>query len=140
MDTVMLDTHMPELMDTHMPELTPTELTHMPTELTSSARDPLMLKLSQKLGMVLMDTDMLHTATDTPDTHTVTPDTHTLMDTESRLVNLLEKHYIHSSYQQSFKQNLWNLKTSTFPNKFFVKFYKTVIKKTKKHEIKIQKQ
>merc|ERR1719335_184727 len=40
-----------------------------------------------------MDTDMLHTATDTPDTHTVTPDTHTLMDTESRLVNLLEKNY-----------------------------------------------
>merc|ERR1719335_530545 len=86
MDTDMLDTHMPELTDTHMPELTPTELTHMPTELTSSARDPLMLKLSQKLGMVLMDTDMLHTAT-------VTPDTHTLMDTESRLVNLLEKNY-----------------------------------------------
>merc|ERR1719335_1117702 len=41
----------------------------------------------------LTDTDMLHTATDTPDTHTVTPDTHTLMDTESRLVNLLEKNY-----------------------------------------------
>merc|ERR1712218_594785 len=84
MDTDMLDTHMPELTDTHMPELTPTELTHMPTELTSSARDPLMLKLSQKLGMVL---------TDTADTHTVTPDTHTLMDTESRLVKLLENHY-----------------------------------------------
>merc|ERR1719367_2687424 len=66
MDTDMLDTHMPELTDTHMPELTPTELTHMPTELTSSARDPLMLKLSQKLGMALMDT-------------------------ESRLVKLLEK-------------------------------------------------
>merc|ERR1719277_708561 len=98
MDTDMLDTHMPELTDTHMPELTPpeltpTELTHMPTELTSSARDPLMLKLSQKLGMVLMDTDMLHTATDTPDTHTVTPDTHTLMDTESRLVKLLKNPY-----------------------------------------------
>merc|ERR1719288_171793 len=91
MDTDMLDTHLLELMDTHMPELTPTELTHMPMELTSSARDPLMLKLSQKLGMVLMDMDMLHTATDTPETHTVTPDTHTLMDTESRLVNLLEK-------------------------------------------------
>merc|ERR1719158_1885153 len=85
MDTDMLDTHMPELTDTHMPELTPTELTHMPTVLTSSARDPLMLKLSQKLGMVLMDMDILdtHTATDTPDTHTVTPDTHTLTDTES---------------------------------------------------------
>merc|ERR1739844_821796 len=94
MDTDILDTHMLELTDTHMPELIPTELTHMPTELTSSARDPLMLKLSQKLGMVLMVTDMLHTATDTPDTHTVTPDTHTLTDTESRLVNLLEKHYI----------------------------------------------
>merc|ERR1711994_648949 len=117
MDTDTLDTHTPELMDTHMPELTPTELIHMPTELTSSARDPLMLKLSQKLGMVLMDTDMLHTATDTPDTHTVTPDTHTLMDTESRLVKLL-KIIIHSSYQQSFTQNLWNLKTSTFPNNF----------------------
>merc|ERR1719422_2596204 len=91
MDMDMLDIHMPELTDTHMPELTPTELTHTPTELISSARDPLMLKLSQKLGTVLMDTDMLHTATDTPDTHTVTPDTHTLMDTESRLVNLLEK-------------------------------------------------
>merc|ERR1712025_1302483 len=104
MDTDMLDTHMPELTDTHMPELT---------------------------RMVLMDTDMLHTATDTPDTHTVTPDTHTLMDTESRLVNLLEN-IIHSSYQQSFKQNLWNLKKSIFPNKFFVKLYKTVIKKTKK--------
>merc|ERR1712092_65362 len=88
MDTDMLDTHMPELTDTHMPELIPTELTHMLTELTSSARDPLMLKLSQKLGMVLMDMDMLHTATDTPDTHTVTPDTHTLTDTESRLVKL----------------------------------------------------
>merc|ERR1712154_171012 len=74
MDTDMLDTHMPELMDTHMP-----------TELTLSARDPLMLKLSQKLGMVLMDMDML-------DTHTVTPDTHTLMDTESRLVKLLVNH------------------------------------------------
>merc|ERR1712088_865476 len=73
------------LLDTHMPELTPTELTHMPTELTSSARDPLMLKLSQKLGMVLM----------------VTPDTHTLTDTESRLVKLLENHYIKSSYQYS---------------------------------------
>merc|ERR1712158_63123 len=54
--------------------------------------------------LVLMDTDMLHTATDTPDTHTVTPDTHTLMDTESRLVKFLENHYINSSYQQSFKQ------------------------------------
>merc|ERR1712223_501510 len=93
MDTDMLDTHMLELTDTHMPELTPTELTHMPTELTSSARDPLMLKLSQKLGMVLMDMDMLHTATDTPDTHTVTPDTHTLMDTESRLVKFSKNHY-----------------------------------------------
>merc|ERR1712154_482936 len=109
MDTDMLDTHMPELTDTHMPELT-----HMPTELTSSARDPLMLKLSQKLGMVLMVTDMLHTATDTPDTHTVTPDTHTLTDTESRLVKLLENHYIKSSYQYSSTQNLWNLKMSTF--------------------------
>merc|ERR1712025_727612 len=108
----MLDTHMPELKDTHMLELTPTELTHMPTELTSSARDPLMLKLSQKLGMVLMDT------------HTVTPDTHTLMDTESRLVNLLEKHNIHSSYQQSSKENLWNLKTSTFPNNFLSNYIK----------------
>merc|ERR1712154_42365 len=87
MDTDMLDTHMPELTDTHMPELT-----HMPTELTSSARDPLMLKLSQKLGMVLMVTDMLHTAT---------PDTHTLTDTESRLVKLLENHYIKSSSQYS---------------------------------------
>merc|ERR1719351_346539 len=82
----MLDIHMPELTDTHMPELTPTDLTHTPTELISSARDPLMLKLSQKLGMVLMDTDML-------DTHTVTPDTHTLMDTESRLVKLLKNPY-----------------------------------------------
>merc|ERR1712223_1194073 len=90
MDMDMLDTHMLELMDTHMPELTPTELTHMPTELTLSARDPLMLKLSQKLGMVLMDMDMLHTATDMLDTHTVTPDTHTLMDTESRLVKILK--------------------------------------------------
>merc|ERR1712244_108709 len=105
MDTDMLDTHMPELTDTHMPELTPTELIHMPTELTSSARDPLMLKLSQKLGMVLMVTDMLHT---------VTPDTHTLTDTESRLVKLLENHYIKSSYQYSSTQNLWNLKMSTF--------------------------
>merc|ERR1719367_663870 len=83
MDMDMLDIHMPELTDTHMPELTPTELTHTPTELISSARDPLMLKLSQKLGMVLMDTDMLHTATDT----------HTLMDTESRLVKLLKNPY-----------------------------------------------
>merc|ERR1712203_1243597 len=105
-----------DITDTHMPELTPTELTHMPTELTSSARDPLMLKLSQKLGMVLMVTDMLHTATDTPDTHTVTPDTHTLMDTESRLVKLLENHYIKSSYQYSSTQNLWNLKMSKFQN------------------------
>merc|ERR1712227_705395 len=113
----MLDTHMPELTDIHTPELTPTELTHTPTELTSSARDPLMLKLSQKLGMVLMDTDMLHIATDTPDTHTVTPDTHMLMDTESRLVKLLENHYINSSYQHYFKQNFWNLKMSTFQKK-----------------------
>merc|ERR1719414_1565757 len=88
MDTDMLDTHMLELMDTHMPELTPTELTHMPTELILSVRDLLMLKLSQKLGMVLMDMDMLHTATDT---HTVTPDTHTLMDTESRLVKFFRE-------------------------------------------------
>merc|ERR1711953_1641801 len=49
-----------DMLDTHTPELIATELTHMPTELTSSARDPLMLKLSQKLGMVFMDTDMLH--------------------------------------------------------------------------------
>merc|ERR1719414_1530231 len=132
MVTDMLDTHMLELMDTHTPELTPTELTHMPTELTSSARDLLMLKLSQKLGMVLMDTDMLHTATDMQDTHTVTPDTHTLMDTESRLVKFLVNHYINSSYQQSFTQNFWNLKMSKFQNKPFVKLYKTVIKKTKK--------
>merc|ERR1719340_121911 len=68
MDMDMLDIHMPELTDIHMLELTPTELTHMPTELTSSVRDPLMLKLSQKLGMVLMDTDMPHTATDMLDT------------------------------------------------------------------------
>merc|ERR1719411_1840595 len=60
MDTDMLDTHTPELMDTHMPELTPTELTHTPTELTSSARDPLMLKLSQKLGMVRMEHIRIH--------------------------------------------------------------------------------
>merc|ERR1719281_454972 len=84
---------MPELTDTHM-ELTVLDTTDMLLEeLTSSARDPLMLKLSQKLGMVLMDMDMLHTATDTPDTHTVTPDTHTLMDTESRLVKFLLNHY-----------------------------------------------
>merc|ERR1719328_432900 len=57
MDMDMLDIHMPELTDTHMTELTPTELTHTPTELISSVRDPLMLKLSQKLGMVLMDTE-----------------------------------------------------------------------------------
>ena len=82
--TPMLDTH----------TLTDTTDTLL-VLLTLLARDLLMLKLklSQKLGMVLMDTDMLHTATDTPDTHTVTPDTHTLMDTESSLVNLLEKHY-----------------------------------------------
>merc|ERR1712088_503180 len=120
MDTDMLDTHMLELTDTHMPELTPTELTHTPTELTSLARDPLMLKLIQKLGMVLMVTDMLHTPTDTPDTHTLT-------DTESRLVKLLENHYIKSSYQYSSTQNLWNLKMSTFQKKPFVKLYKTVI-------------
>merc|ERR1712064_247185 len=120
------------LMDTHMPELTHTELTHMPMELTLSARDPPMLKLSQKLGMVLMDMDMLHTAT-------VTPDTHTLMDTESRLVKFLENHYINSSYQQSFIQNLWNLKMSKFQNKPFVKLYKTVIKKTKKNMKKKKK-
>merc|ERR1712186_33616 len=91
-----------------------------------------------------MDTDMLDThmleltdthmpeLTPTELTHTVTADTHTLMDTESRLVKLLENHYIHSSYQQPFKQNLWNLKMSKFQNKPFVKIYKTVIKKTKK--------
>merc|ERR1712133_193490 len=68
-----------ELTDTHM-ELTVLDTTDMLLEeLTSSARDPLMLKLSQKLGMVPMAMDML-------DTHTVTPDTHTLTDTESRLV------------------------------------------------------
>merc|ERR1719384_2337707 len=79
---------MPELTDTHM-ELTVLDTTDMLLEeLTSSARDPLMLKLSQKLGMVPMDMDILdtHTATDTLDTHTVMPDTHTLTDTESRLV------------------------------------------------------
>merc|ERR1712012_764193 len=76
----MLDTHtlMPELTDTHM-ELAVLDTTDTPLELTTSARDLLMPKLNQKLGMVLMDTDML-------DTHTVMPDTHTLMDTESRLV------------------------------------------------------
>merc|ERR1712152_123112 len=88
--TDMLDTHtlMLELTDTHM-ELTVLDTTDMLLEeLTSSARDPLMLKLSQKLGMVPMVMDILdtHTATDTPDTHTVMPDTHTLTDTESRLV------------------------------------------------------
>merc|ERR1711944_161939 len=63
---------MPELTDTHM-ELTVLDITDMLLEeLTSSARDLLMLKLSQKLGMVPMDMDML--------------DTHTLTDTESRLV------------------------------------------------------
>merc|ERR1712152_35348 len=79
--TDMLDTHtlMPELTVTHM-ELTVLDTTDMLLEeLTSSARDPLMLKLSQKLGMVPMDMDTL-------DTHTVMPDTHTLTDTESRLV------------------------------------------------------
>merc|ERR1719323_843470 len=76
----MLDTHtlMPELTDTHM-ELTVLDTTDTLLELTTSARDLLMPKLNQKLGMVLI-------ATDTPDTHTVMPDTHTLMDTESRLV------------------------------------------------------
>merc|ERR1712136_370200 len=76
---------MPELTDTHM-ELTDLDTTDMLLEeLTSLARDPLMLKLSQKLGMVPMDMDMLdiHTAT-------VTPDTHTLTDTESRLVKYQE--------------------------------------------------
>merc|ERR1712154_222143 len=77
---------MPELTDTHM------ELTVLGT-------------------MDMLDT---HTATDTPDTHTVMPDTHTLTDTESRLVKLLENHYIKSSYQYSSTQNLWNLKMSTF--------------------------
>merc|ERR1719322_1432788 len=71
----MLDTHtlMPELTDTHM-ELTVLDTTDTLLELTTSARDLLMPKLNQKLGMVLMDTDMLdtHTATDTPDTHTAT--------------------------------------------------------------------
>merc|ERR1712213_252155 len=76
----MLDTHtlMPELTDTHM-ELTVLDTTVTLLELTTSARDLLMPKLNQKLGMVLMDMDTL-------DTHTVMPDTHTLMDTESRLV------------------------------------------------------
>merc|ERR1711902_404430 len=81
---------MPELTDTHM-ELTVLDTTDMLLEeLTSSARDPLMPKLSQKLGMVHMDMDTLdtHTATDTPDTHTVMPDTHTV--TESRLVKYFE--------------------------------------------------
>merc|ERR1712012_329049 len=85
----MLDTHtlMPELTDTHM-GLTVLDTTDTLLELTTSARDLLMPKLNQKLGMVLMDMDLLdtHTAPDTPDTHTVMPDTHTLMDTESRLV------------------------------------------------------
>merc|ERR1712117_170949 len=77
---------MPELTDTHM-ELTVLDTTDMLSEeLTSLARDPLMLKLSQKLGMVPMDILDTHTATDTPDTHTVMPDTHALTDTESRLV------------------------------------------------------
>merc|ERR1711902_100925 len=88
--TDMLDIHtlMPELTVTHM-ALTVSDTTDMLLEeLTSSARDPLMLKLSQKLGMVPMVMDILdtHTATDTPDTHMVMPDTHTLTDTEIRLV------------------------------------------------------
>merc|ERR1712038_2242437 len=78
---------MPELTDTHT-ELMVLDPTDMLLELTTLARDLLMLRLSQKLGMVLMDMDILdtHTATDTLDTHTVMPDTHTLTDTESRLV------------------------------------------------------
>merc|ERR1711997_993088 len=73
-----------------MPELT--ELTHTPMvlvttdtlleELTSSARDLLKPKLNQKLGMVLTDMVLIHTATAT-DTHTLMVD---IMDTESRLV------------------------------------------------------
>merc|ERR1719445_1843717 len=52
---------MPELTDTHT-ELMVLDTTEMLSEeLTSSARDPLMLKLSQKLGMVPMDMDMLDT-------------------------------------------------------------------------------
>merc|ERR1712088_1125938 len=65
------------------------------------------------------------------DTHmpelTPTELTHTPTDTESRLVKLLENHYIKSSYQYSSTQNLWNLKMSTFQKKPFVKLYKTVI-------------
>merc|ERR1719445_1907536 len=82
---------MPELTDTHM-ELMVLDTTDTLLELTTSARDLLRLKLSQKLGMALMDMDILvtHTATDTPDTHTVMPDTHTLTDTESRLVKYQE--------------------------------------------------
>merc|ERR1712154_121712 len=84
--TDMLDTHtlMPELTDTHT-ELMVLDTTDMLLELTTLARDLLMLKLSQKLGMVDMDILDTHTATDTLDTHTVMPDTHTLTDTESRL-------------------------------------------------------
>merc|ERR1719486_361634 len=59
-----------------------------------------------------MDTDMLDThMPELMDTHmpelTPTELTHMLMDTESRLVKLLENYHIHSSYQQSFTQNLW---------------------------------
>merc|ERR1719281_1082770 len=50
---------MPELTDTHM-ELTVLDTTDMLLEeLTSSARDPLMLKLSQNHGWPMLTTDML---------------------------------------------------------------------------------
>merc|ERR1712241_1582088 len=88
---LMLTTDMP---DTHMllmPELT--ELTHtlmvlvttdtLLEALTSSARDPLKLKLNPKLGMVLTDMVLIHTLMVDTDTHTLMVD---IMDTESRLV------------------------------------------------------
>merc|ERR1719382_1572996 len=51
---------MPELMDIHM-ELMVLDTTDTLLELTTSARDLLMLKLSQKLGMELMVLDTTDT-------------------------------------------------------------------------------
>merc|ERR1712150_365046 len=100
--------------------------------LTSSARDLLKLKLSPKLGMVLMDMVLIHTLMVDMDTHTLMVD---IMDTESRLVNFYNSirkldfiNYICVKNNSFFFLNCICPKFSK--QIICVKFYKTVIKKT----------
>merc|ERR1712226_801656 len=102
--------------------------------LTSSARDPLKPKLNQKLGMVLTDMVLIHTATAT-DTHTLMVDIMIRKVDWSNLTIVLK----HSSYQfKLLKAILLNcifeiVLVKEFQNKIFVSnSAKTVIKKTMK--------